>query len=85
MLRPPPGAERISEPEAIRRKMFMMQFLQEPVEDEGPGGSAGLGSAPSPPPPSSGSIAAVAAAASAAVLSSQSASAAAPEYDGHDP
>ncbi|KAF9352760.1 hypothetical protein BGX34_011996 [Mortierella sp. NVP85] len=85
MLRPPPGAERISEPEAIRRKMFMMQFLQEPVEDEGLGGSAGLGSAPSPPPPSSGSIAAVAAAASAAVLSAQSASTAASEYDGHDP
>ncbi|KAG0244691.1 Endonuclease/exonuclease/phosphatase [Mortierella sp. GBAus27b] len=46
MLRPPPGAERVSEAEALRRKMFMMQFLQEPVEEESLLGSA-------PPTPSS--------------------------------
>ncbi|KAF9281496.1 hypothetical protein BGZ68_006616 [Mortierella alpina] len=44
MLRPPPGAERLSEVEALRRKTFLMQFLQEPVEEEGAGGNAGTSS-----------------------------------------
>ncbi|ORZ23834.1 Endonuclease/exonuclease/phosphatase [Lobosporangium transversale] len=35
MLRPPPGAERLSEVEALKRKSFLMQFLQEPAEEEG--------------------------------------------------
>ncbi|KAF9397951.1 hypothetical protein BGX21_008329 [Mortierella sp. AD011] len=35
LLRPPPGAERLSEVEALKRKYFLMQFLQEPVEEEG--------------------------------------------------
>lgn len=35
MLRPPPGAERLSEVEAMKRKTFLMQFLQEPVEEDG--------------------------------------------------
>ncbi|KAF9978939.1 hypothetical protein BGZ65_006794 [Modicella reniformis] len=69
MLRPPPGAERVSEVEALKRKTFMMQFLQEPVE-EGPSGPAGLGSAP-PPSLSSGSASTIAADVSAAVSSSQ--------------
>ncbi|GJJ76969.1 inositol polyphosphate 5-phosphatase INPP5B/F [Entomortierella parvispora] len=56
MLRPPPGAERLSEVEALKRKTFLMQFLQEPVEEDGAhpsatggasnaggGGSAGYG------------------------------------------
>ncbi|KAF9156874.1 hypothetical protein BG015_011524 [Linnemannia schmuckeri] len=46
MLRPPPGAERLSEVEALKRKMFMMQFLQEPAEEENllsPGGGLGGG------------------------------------------
>lgn len=34
MLRPPPGAERLSELEALKRKTFLMQFLQEPAEEE---------------------------------------------------
>ncbi|KAG0282208.1 hypothetical protein BGZ96_000740 [Linnemannia gamsii] len=34
MLRPPPGAERLSEVEALKRKTFLMQFLQEPAEEE---------------------------------------------------
>ncbi|KAF9119900.1 hypothetical protein BGW39_011838 [Mortierella sp. 14UC] len=44
MLRPPPGAERLSEVEALKRKTFLMQFLQEPAEEEGmlsPGGAGG--------------------------------------------
>ncbi|KAF9432576.1 hypothetical protein BGZ76_010600 [Entomortierella beljakovae] len=41
MLRPPPTAERLSETEALKRKTFMMQFLQEPTEEEGLGGSPG--------------------------------------------
>ncbi|KAG0063187.1 hypothetical protein BGZ92_006051 [Podila epicladia] len=44
MLRPPPGAERLSEVEALKRKSFLMQFLQEPAEEEGLGGGGGLGS-----------------------------------------
>ncbi|KAG0199274.1 hypothetical protein BGX28_007433 [Mortierella sp. GBA30] len=49
MLRPPPGAERLSEVEALKRKTFLMQFLQEPVEDDGVGLSSGhaQGTAPS--------------------------------------
>jgi len=48
MLRPPPGAERLSEIEALKRKTFLMQFLQEPVEEEGThpsatGGSSNIG------------------------------------------
>ncbi|KAF9351436.1 hypothetical protein BGX26_010562 [Mortierella sp. AD094] len=42
MLRPPPGAERLSEVEALKRKNFLMQFLQEPAEEEGLGGSLGV-------------------------------------------
>ncbi|KAF9105739.1 hypothetical protein BGX29_011522 [Mortierella sp. GBA35] len=44
MLRPPPGAERLSEVEALKRKTFLMQFLQEPADEEGmlsPGGPNG--------------------------------------------
>ncbi|KAI7828526.1 Endonuclease/exonuclease/phosphatase [Gamsiella multidivaricata] len=54
MLRPPPGAERLSEIEALKRKTFLMQFLQEPAEEEGLGGPGGLGG---PPPPSSAATA----------------------------
>ncbi|KAF9109704.1 hypothetical protein BGX27_007295 [Mortierella sp. AM989] len=41
MLRAPPGAERLSEVEALKRKTFLMQFLQEPVEEEGFGSPVG--------------------------------------------
>ncbi|KAG0354023.1 hypothetical protein BG005_006792 [Podila minutissima] len=44
MLRPPPGAERLSEAEALKCKAFLMQFLQEPAEEEGLGGGGGLSS-----------------------------------------
>jgi len=50
MLRPPPGAERLSEVEALKRKTFLMQFLQEPAEEEGmlpPGGPGGQSSSQS--------------------------------------
>ncbi|KAF9586194.1 Type II inositol 1,4,5-trisphosphate 5-phosphatase [Lunasporangiospora selenospora] len=50
MLRPPPGAERLSEVEALKRKMFLMKFLQEPAEDDslsGLGQGAPLSSAAS--------------------------------------
>ena len=40
MLRPPPGAERLSEIEALKRKNFLIQFLIEPTETES------LGTAP---------------------------------------
>lgn len=46
MLRPPSGAERFSEVEALKRKTFLMQFLQEPAEEENllsPGGPLGGG------------------------------------------
>ncbi|KAF9567892.1 hypothetical protein EC968_003128 [Mortierella alpina] len=43
------GAERLSEVEALRRKTFLMQFLQEPVEEEGAGGT-GTSSGVSAPP-----------------------------------
>ncbi|KAF9386550.1 hypothetical protein CPC16_007480 [Podila verticillata] len=43
MLRPPPGAERLSEVEALKRKEFLMQFLQEPTEEDGLGGAFGGG------------------------------------------
>ncbi|KAF9191341.1 hypothetical protein BGZ50_009459 [Haplosporangium sp. Z 11] len=46
MLRPPAGAERLSEVEALKRKTFLLQFLQEPVEEEGLG--AGPSSAGTP-------------------------------------
>ncbi|KAG0338106.1 hypothetical protein BG000_004551 [Podila horticola] len=42
MLHPPPGAERLSEVEAMKRKAFLMQFLQELAEEDGLGGG-GLG------------------------------------------
>ncbi|KAG0302421.1 hypothetical protein BGZ98_007510 [Dissophora globulifera] len=38
MLRPPPGAKRLSEVDALERKTFLMHFLQEPVEEKGVGG-----------------------------------------------
>ncbi|KAF9406552.1 hypothetical protein BGZ94_003065, partial [Podila epigama] len=50
MLRPPPGAERLSEVEALKRKTFLMQFLQEPEEEEG----LGLGSRAAAPGSGSG-------------------------------
>ncbi|CAO3567765.1 unnamed protein product [Mortierella alpina] len=58
MLRPPPGAERLSEVEALRRKTFLMQFLQEPVEEEGAGGNAGMSSGTGAVPSSATSAAA---------------------------
>ncbi|KAI8596049.1 Endonuclease/exonuclease/phosphatase [Dissophora ornata] len=64
MLRPPPGAERLSEVEALKRKTFLMQFLQEPAEEEGLGGWPGAGGGggggiSAIPPASSSSVAGV--------------------------
>ncbi|KAI1316951.1 hypothetical protein EDD11_009195 [Mortierella claussenii] len=42
MLRPPSGAERLSEVEALKRKTFLMQFLQEPAEEDGTAGLGGV-------------------------------------------
>ncbi|KAF9928423.1 hypothetical protein FBU30_002381 [Linnemannia zychae] len=53
MLRPPPSADGLSDLEALKRKMFLMQFLQESAEEEGmlsPGGTANQPTTTSPCP-----------------------------------